>query len=234
MSDNPEERDLLAAEYALGTLDAAARAAVAARLPGDPTLRTEVEAWEWRLAPLLDDVPLVEPAPEVWPRIEAELTRRLGPPKLTVVERPGLWRRVETWRWATAAASLAAAVLLVLLLLPAKPGPDRFVATPAGPQGGPAWFARVAADGAAIDIQPVTVAALPADRSYELWIIPPGATAPRSLGLIDPNTPTRRTLTADVRGGGTLAVSLEPRGGSPTGAPTGPVLHTGTVISPRT
>jgi anti-sigma-K factor RskA len=235
MSATAEERDLLAAEYVLGTLDAAARPVVAASLATDAALAADVAAWERRLGPLFEDAVPVEPAPALWERIDAELTRRYGPARPTVVTRPGLWQRVETWRWATAAASLAAAILLAVLFVPglgpAPTAPSRFAAVLGAPQAAPAWLARVTGD--TLEIQPVAVAALAPDRSYELWIIPPGASAPISLGLIDPARPTRRPVTPDIRAGGTLAVSLEPRGGSPTGAPTGPVLHTGAVLESR-
>lgn len=62
----------------------------------------------------------------------------------------------------------------------------------------------------------------------ELWIIGPD-NVPKSLGLIaqdglsiDPAVETEP--------GRTLAVSREPKGGSPTGLPTGPVFATGTLV----
>ena len=68
-----------------------------------------------------------------------------------------------------------------------------------------------------------------ADRSLELWALPRNGSAPVSLGLIPRAQglsvallePQRAALLAADK----VAVSLEPRGGSPTGAPTGPVVH---------
>jgi anti-sigma-K factor RskA len=69
----------------------------------------------------------------------------------------------------------------------------------------------------------------PQGKSYELWILPAGATAPRSLGLVgDQEFTVRRTLAdydAPTLNNATFGVSVEPAGGSPTGAPTGPVIH---------
>jgi anti-sigma-K factor RskA len=80
-------------------------------------------------------------------------------------------------------------------------------------------------------------------RSYELWLIAKGATAPKSLGLVGADEFTQRPIPgnfdqATLRGA-SYAVSLEPAGGSPSGVPTGPVLFTGNIVesvptTPRT
>jgi anti-sigma-K factor RskA len=72
----------------------------------------------------------------------------------------------------------------------------------------------------------VAGAAPPTDRAYEAWLIAPGA-APVSLGLI--GAEPLRVPYPDPPQGWTLAVSLEPAGGSPVGAPTGPVLAAGEI-----
>ena len=74
-------------------------------------------------------------------------------------------------------------------------------------------------------------------KALEVWEVPPGG-APRSLGLFPSGksgTVTVLVLPPDVIKAlaspkAALAVSLEPRGGSPTGAPTGPVLFSGNVV----
>jgi anti-sigma-K factor RskA len=64
-------------------------------------------------------------------------------------------------------------------------------------------------------------AAAEAGRDYELWAIG-GDGVPRSLGLL---RGAQTVLTSDLLVPGvTLAVSLEPLGGSPAAGPTGPVL----------
>ena len=65
-------------------------------------------------------------------------------------------------------------------------------------------------------------------KSFELWALPDNGGAPVSLGLMPESGRLDRELTdaqrAALRGASKVAVSLEPTGGSPTGAPTGPVL----------
>ncbi|WP_168012209.1 anti-sigma factor [Halomonas salinarum] len=64
-----DDLDMLAAEYALGTLDADARAEVAKRRQQEPELDALIVAWESRLAPLSDEVASVTPDPELRERI---------------------------------------------------------------------------------------------------------------------------------------------------------------------
>jgi anti-sigma-K factor RskA len=71
-------------------------------------------------------------------------------------------------------------------------------------------------------------------RVLELWLIAPGG-KPRSLGLIEAGRAIHINLPADLIGhvaaDTTLAVSLEPPGGSPTGQPTGPVIANGKLTN---
>jgi len=70
-----EDHIALAAEYALGTLDAAERAQVETMMAVDVNFSALVQAWEFRLGPLNQMVGLVEPRPELWERIKAEIAR---------------------------------------------------------------------------------------------------------------------------------------------------------------
>ena len=65
-------------------------------------------------------------------------------------------------------------------------------------------------------------------RALELWAVPPKA-APRSLGLVSAQAATTLLRSDIVRGAQALAVSVEPAGGSPTGAPTGPIVSVGSI-----
>ena len=69
---------------------------------------------------------------------------------------------------------------------------------------------------------------VPDARSRELWALPDGA-APVSLGLMPASGSARLALDdrqrAALAAATKVAVSDEPAGGSPTGAPTGDVLY---------
>ncbi|MEC9311615.1 MAG: anti-sigma factor, partial [Pseudomonadota bacterium] len=69
-------------------------------------------------------------------------------------------------------------------------------------------------------------------RALELWLIADGAEAPVSLGVLPDENEIFVTLPAELVqqfAGATLAISDEPEGGSPTGAPTGAVLAAAAV-----
>lgn len=78
-------------------------------------------------------------------------------------------------------------------------------------------------------LTPINAQNIAADRSLELWAISPGG-KPHSLGLLNTQQPTQLALAAKMPDAGfTLAISLEPHGGSPTGQPTGAVLYSGAM-----
>src|SRR5215813_8278244 len=72
---NPELRERLAAEYALGTLRGRARRRFERLLADDADLRRLVEGWELRLNTLAETALAVTPPARLWQRIE----QRLGP-----------------------------------------------------------------------------------------------------------------------------------------------------------
>lgn len=220
----PEDDRDLAAEYALGTLDAAESAAFEAQLARDPALAAEVAAWQQRLAPLADGTPTVEPPADTYTKI----LERIGGADNVVQLR----RRVAVWRSVAAGVSAVAAALILLLFM-RGPAPEHgvYVAVLQGGDAAPAFVAAVDVSSKVIVVRRVGEPA-PADKSYELWALGAGRVAPQPLGVVDAavRVPAERVGRLD---GTTLAVSLEPQGGSPTGLPTGPVLFTGKLLSTR-
>ena len=87
-----EEKDSLAAEYVLGTLDEESRARVDFQLLDDPDMRQAVEAWEQRLTPLAEDTLPVPPPSGLWDKIEASLDKAPRVPyAVTVAADQGEW-----------------------------------------------------------------------------------------------------------------------------------------------
>lgn len=218
-----EDPDRLAAEFALGLLDGADRAAALRRMIAEPAFARKVDAWRERLAPLNDAIPELAPPARLWSSIELRLSDR---------SRGALIR----WRTATAAATALAAALLAVIVLRSPAQSPKPVAAPAptlvAQLGAPQATALLAVYDDArgnLIVRPAVIDAH--DRDAELWVIPNGG-RPVSLGVIARDRPTKVALGARrsllVRNA-VLAVSLEPLGGSPTGQPTGPVVAEGVI-----
>jgi anti-sigma-K factor RskA len=221
--ENHDDLHALAGEYVLGVLDAAEAGEVAKALATHTELRRAVAFWEEQLHPLAQIIPPAEPPADLWRQIETRISE--VPPRLAAHR---FWNNIVLWRWSTAGAAAAAAALALWIGLTPAPGPS-FVAVLHSPQQDQAsWVATAGRHG--LLVRAVTGVAPPADRAFELWAIAPGATRPRSLGVIPPDGELKLgVLPPDLRDGVTLAISIEPVGGSPTQQPTGPVVFVGSV-----
>jgi anti-sigma-K factor RskA len=227
--------DALAAQYVTGTLRGRARRRFESLLVAHPALREAVTQWEERLMPLAAAVAPVAPPPRVWRAIEARLWPAAAGAAAQAPTAASWWQRLVLWRALSGVAS-AAVLMLAVALLRTPPAAPPIVVVLEGQAGTPAagatFVASVAGDGQSMVMQPVaTTVPLQADRVLELWSVPPQG-APKSLGLISASGVTvlpRSRLPKTLLEGGTaaLAVSVEPPGGSPTGAPTGPVVFAG-------
>ena len=234
LKTNPRDSDdLLAAELALGALEGELRDTALARQAAEPDFAAKVEAWALRLAPLVQALPEQAPPAALKKRIEAAVFGEASP-----AASGGLWASLAFWRGAAAAFAASTAIALVLVLTPGDDG--------AAPDTG--LYAALQADANApsvlIRFDPETrrltlAGPIGADAATpvqpELWVIAPGE-APRSLGLIASldgalidGLDVDEAAGAAIARGAVLAISLEPPGGSPTGAPTGPVIAAGEV-----
>ena len=218
MSIGSDDINDLAGEYVLGTLAGAERVAFEGRLQRDEAAKRAVALWALHLQPLADAITPQIPRPELWQRVQ----REIGP---VAKGRAPLW----------VAAALAAVIIAVALVFPNLfLKPEVTSVAEIGPEGAPtAFVVEVLDDREQLLVRAAAVEPR-ADRSYELWAVPSSG-VPVSLGVIDATGETRRdvaeTLRALIDTGATLAVSLEPVGGSPTGAPT-EVLYAGQLQAP--
>lgn len=218
--------DRLAAEYVLGVLHGRARRRFERVMTQTQQARAAVWRWERALMPLADGVKGVQPGKHVWREIERRITR---------IERRAPWyERLGLWRGLSLAAT-AAALVLAIMLRTASTQDQQYVAVFTDEQARPLWVVSADMERGRMSIRPMNAIAPAPDKSYELWVLPAGGAAPRSMGLlptggavIDAAMPENmRAVLASAQG---LAVSLEPAGGSPTGAPTGPVVHTASIV----
>jgi anti-sigma-K factor RskA len=210
-SANRELVDRLAAEYVLGTLRGRARRRFERWLLS-PQVGALVKAWEDRLAGLEPQLKGVTPPASAWRAIETRLELR----KLA---------RAPTLRWLTVAASVMFFALVGVFALREWGQPQ--ITQQAYIQADTQtiyWRVELLGDNQELSLHVHEVHDLPPGKSHELWVLPAGGGAPVSLGLLPHTGDHHRVLTASQRaalaGAKTIAVSLEPEGGSPTGAPT--------------
>lgn len=237
-----DDIDMLAGEFALGTLTAEERAAVARRRLDDPDLDARILAWEARLAALDDEVAAVAPPPGLLARIERRLdaleTDTEAEPAPAATRPPAdahrlaqLRRRLGFWRWSAGLASAAALVLgAVLIAAPARsPQAPPFVAVFQQDDQQPAFLLSVDLPSRQLHVRPVTAEPLE-DRAYQLWIKEASlGPDPRSVGVLGEDLTLEagalRDYDPELLKRATFGISIEPPGGSPTGQPTGPAIH---------
>lgn len=230
----PELADRLAAEYVLGTLRGPARRRFQALLPAHPALRVAVRRWEEQLAPLAGSVAPVAPPAQVWTGIEARLFASTAATSAAAAAAPtGWWNALGLWRGFSALATTAAVALLVVATQVPPPQAPIVVVLATNPGAAivtnASFVASLSADGRALVLKPLNAPTLTAAQVLELWSVPAQG-GPRSLGLVRADQATTLLLqTSATRGTAAFAVSIEPAGGSPTGAPTGPIVSLGQI-----
>ncbi len=213
--------DELASEYVLGTLPAESRAEVEQRLPHDAELRAAVDAWEQRLLPLTALAEPVPPSAQLWRRIE----RNIGSAGVP------WWDLLAVWR-GLAAAGLAASVVLATLLLTRLPAEPSFVVVLVAPQTqAPGWVIQ-ASNNQQIQLIPLGVMEVPADKALQFWTKGDGWQGPVSLGLVTPGQTLSVPLDTlpPLSPNQLFELTLEDPRGSPTGKPTGPIQAIGRAV----
>lgn len=234
MSDLPDDDQLLAAELAFGLIDGAEAKAAEARLAADPAFAETYARWLDYAAAMFTD-PGEAPRPSVWTAIEARLPAndQRRAPSLTTLR----W-----WQSSALVASAAALVLAVILVERAPRAPVIAPAPIAQPAPQAPLVAVLTGDNKGVltisfDRVSGRLTAAPSGmhvgaHSAELWVIPADG-KPRSLGVVAAGAPgwTRApgAAASAIAPGVTLAITVEPVGGSPSGKPTGPVILTGKV-----
>jgi anti-sigma-K factor RskA len=230
--DRPEDEAPLAAEFVLGLVQGQERDALEKRRRDDYVFAREVEFWEARLGPISGEIAPEAVSPGVWEKIAQEVGHKPVPLSASSAARKegGIWNSLPFWRGlGIAGSALAAACLVFLMTVPASPPPS-LVATLTLTDGKSAFMASVDRMTGRVMLMPAADMPAPADHTHELWLVPAGGT-PRSLGTFVANGPVMIEMPRETMPGADpeamLAISVEPMGGSKTGAPTGPVVASG-------
>lgn len=231
-----DDIDALAAEYVLGTLTHAERSEAEARRASDAAFNASVLAWERRLGPLSDAVAPVEPPPGLYSKIRAQIGLSAHVVSLEAREQ-AIVRRANRWRNMAAGMTALAASLAGVVVwqdYQRRQMPTQYVAVLQADKTLPAFLLTVDTKTNMFVISAMQKPAEP-EKSYQLWLVHDGMPQPKSLGVFDDSEMDVRPMAPagemhDMMMDGTYAVSLEPKGGSPTGLPTGPVVFSGKLV----
>ncbi len=224
---NEGGRNALVAEYVLGLLDSAEHERVGRLIEDDPALQRERDFWIARLGALNADFEEISAPGYLLGAIEA---RAFG----DAARKASFWDNLLVWR-GIAAAALAVAIIAVGFNV-LQPAPDATTLTTQ-------LVAALEEDGSNVKFVAfydsatgmVRLTALSgdavADKDFELWAIQGGK--PMSMGVIPADTRSEVGMSPEIAAGwgegSVLAITLEPKGGSPSGAPTGPIVAKGAV-----
>jgi anti-sigma-K factor RskA len=229
IGERQDEDGPLVGEFALSLLDADEHARMAARIAADPALKAELRLWRLRLAALDGHYAELQAPRAALLRAEA----RLFPQPRS----PSVWNSLSFWR-SLAAGGIAVAVAAIgfSLIQPAPLDPEEFasqlVAAIEAQEGSGVSFVALY-DPATGMLRLTSLSGEPMpDRDFELWAIH-GTEPPVSMGVVPMDARAEIEMPDDMpfTEGTVLAISVEPRGGSPTGGPTGPVVAMGTATA---
>lgn len=250
---NPEpeikcDDPLVAAEWALGLLEGEELLAARGKYATDPDFAWRKQWWDNWFAPLTDAMSGAEPDADVWNAIAARIATQQAPathsgqsspPPINVI---ALETSVRRWKWVAGLTSVAAATALALLAFAPGNTPIDVVGGTAAPMRNPLVATVPIGDtGLRLDVtyipesERMLVAAigLTADgvHDHELWLVPSGGGALKSLGVVVPgavhSTLLPADITASLNDGARLLLTREPLGGKPEGRDAGPVVASG-------
>jgi anti-sigma-K factor RskA len=260
IASNPELLDRLAANYCLGTLQGPARRRFESHARQSAAVRAQVLLWQERLNAMTELVPPATPSPALWPRIENALRQELAGLKSTADQTGAALvnaavsqaRRALNWWRGLAVAGGAVALAGLIAFAVGLQSRDRlnlqldqahaqlkvaqqlqYVSVLTDAQSGASMLVTFDARHSSLIVKRVGSYKEAANKSLQLWALPPGGGAPQSLGVLEPTSVMRmRTSAQQINTIPTLAVSLEPQGGVPSATgPTGPVLFKGALLS---
>ncbi len=223
-TDIPRDDDVLAAELVLGLASDKDVIDGRRRMSTDAAFAGQVVFWQERLTAMTDGIDPVKPPARVKKKLLAQVFPKT---RVSVLQRVWLWQGVSM------ASLLFAGYLGVQLLeMNTRPGtqPTVLAAQLVSDTSGLQVLAVVEPVKHEIALRRISGEVIP-NRVFELWAILPDQ-APVSLGVL-PDSETVRVLVPEALRSQaaqfTLAISDEPIGGSPTGAPTGAVLAAGSM-----
>ncbi len=236
MNESADDLHVLTGEYVIGTLSAASRAALDTRMKNDAALRTAVEMWEAKLAPLAELVEPVEPSRALWSRIESSVaaTSSARTTSASVNPSSNWWNSLNLWRGLAASGFATAAFMGVVVITKiAQPPAPGYMVVLVGPQDkSPGWVVQAGTSSQQARLIPLGKMEVPGDKSLQFWTKGDDWKGPVSLGLVMPGQSLEIPLDKlpPLQPNQLFEITLEPYKGSPIDRPTGPILFIGRAV----
>lgn len=222
---DPKLQQALCDRYVMQQMSPKAQRRFRKLLAQYPTLRIRLQKTEHQWALLNLNLAPNQPSPRVWQKIEQNLFIRKNMPKQPIATHT-LW--LKTW---AIAASLMSVSLTALLWQSEPLNPEKVtILVQSQPVSG--WLLE--SNENVFVIKTLKQITKKPGTDYELWFIADSASQPKSLGLLPSSGEHQialpEQLLRQVNPQSLFAVTLEPRGGSPTGQPTTAPIFTGSPI----
>lgn len=236
---NPEVYERLAGEYVLGTLRGGALRRFEHLMHERPYIRYAVDTWEDRLNPMVESLPGTIPDPGVWEKISKEIhiSSRSRRPESATGRGDGFWQSLGFWQAATALMSL---LLAVVLLVPQQnheslPMPS-YLAVLESDAKIPMMVTMGDQSKRAVSVRIMEMPEIGENQDIQLWAIRENGEDPRPVGILQRDTMethlsfSKPQWQENVKGAKMFAVSFEPKGGSPSGHPSGKMMYKGACL----
>ncbi len=236
-----EDKDLLAAEFAMGLAEGEDAIRAERLLREDDEFARHYARWRERLSEVDATAPAQPASDMLWARIESGLptaqpvrsTQRAATPSFAE-KFAQLWDSLSFWRPAGLVAAMASLVLAIGLGFSMREAARQpvLVAVLMTDANQPGAIVNVHADGRA-ELVPLGDIPVPAGRALQIWTLWDRVRGPVSVGL----SRSARRLDLDVKAlprtipTQLFEITLEPEAGSPTGRPTGPILMKGNATT---
>ena len=237
----PERLDLLAREYALGTLAGPARRRFERVLRSSPTASTAVDIWRQRLSVLDLGIVPMQPPESSWRSIE----RRLFTPSNQTAPAGGAWQTLRGLFSGRSLGGALAGALLCVVLLRMQPGliglepridalPQSYVGLLLDKAGRPTLVASSRRQGRQLTVKLLQPLDIPAGKVAELWALPKDGGTPLPVGVI-PAKGSAQIALPDASeklffSVSQLAVSFETASAKTGDAPSGAFVLTGHCV----
>ena len=231
----PERLDRLAREYALGTLQGAARRRFERLLREAPLTMRVVAHWQERLGVLAASVPAVQPREQVWQGLQQRL--------FAVPQRSGFWQRLQGLLAPRVLGGALVGVLMAVVALRLQPQwldleersealPQSYVGLLVSDAGQATLLASSRRHGRSITVKLLQPIEVPAGQVARLWALPRDG-APFLVGEV----PGKGSATLNLPDSAEklfftvarLGVTIEPAGGDAR-APAGPFIVSGHCV----